>query len=72
MGKVYDITNRGFLLLKSDHAPNSGAAVCDKKGRKIGAVVKVFGPVKEPYVSVRPTNKKDVGLGIIGNDLYVE
>ena len=59
----------GSLLVRSHFAPGLGAGVVDKRSRPLGKVVKVFGPVKEPFASVRPRGK--VPLSILGSDVYL-
>jgi RNA-binding protein len=43
--------------------------VVDKRNRPVGKVVKIFGPVKEPFAAVRPNTK--VPLSVLGSDVYV-
>ena len=55
--------------MRSQFAPASGVRVVDKRNRPLGKVVKVFGPVKEPFLSVRPDGK--VPLSVLGSDVFV-
>ncbi len=45
-----------------------GAPVCDYKLRNVGVVNNILGPVKTPYVSVKPVPNFDGGLD--GRVLY--
>ena len=42
--------------------PIIGAPVCDYKLRNVGVVNNILGPVKTPYVSVKPLPNVDGGL----------
>jgi RNA-binding protein len=45
--------------------------VLDKKAQEVGNIIDVFGPVKEPYVAVRP--KRDFNTSnLIGQMLYLK
>jgi rRNA processing protein Gar1 len=44
----------GRIVIRANKAPRIKSAVYDSRGRKVGHVVRVFGPVKRPYVSVQP------------------
>lgn len=41
----------------------------DRRHRPLGKVVKVFGPVKEPFATIRPEVK--VTLSLLSSDVYV-
>ncbi len=57
------------MLVRAQFAPHYGARVVDKRNRPVGKVVKVFGPVREPFASVRPEGK--VALSVLGSDVFV-
>ena len=44
-----------ILRLEGSQLPASSAPVCDYKLARVGFVNSILGPVKNPYVSVRPT-----------------
>lgn len=50
------ITPSGLLTARASdpRAPAEGATVTDLQGRLHGRVVRVFGPVARPYLSIRP------------------
>jgi rRNA processing protein Gar1 len=50
---VVAVTAEGGLTLRGKELP-VGTIIRDPKGRFTGRVVKVFGPVSNPYLSVRP------------------
>ena len=60
-------------IIKSSHTPTSGGIVFDSNKNKIGKVNYVFGPTKQPYVSIR--HVKSVNHDVIkrnyGEKLFV-
>ena len=61
LGKILHVSKRGSLILRTDKTPPIGphALVLDKEANKIGTILDVFGPVKNPYVSIRPYEDVD-------------
>ena len=53
IGKVAQLGDRGELLLPVEKKIEPGTTVCDARGRRIGRVSDLFGPVSEPWVAVR-------------------
>jgi len=52
-GKVLHVTKGKMILVKANTAPPINSKVFDSKGREVGYVYDVFGPVKAPYVLVK-------------------
>lgn len=69
LGVVENIAHDGSLLVRSVFAPSNGIEVLDRRHRSIGRVVRVFGPTKEPIVSVRPA--RAAALSLIGAEVFV-
>jgi len=69
LGVVENVAYDGSVLVRSEFPPSLGARVVDKRHRPLGKVVKVFGPVKEPFATIRPEAK--VALSLLGSDVYV-
>jgi len=69
LGVVENVAYDGSILVRSQFPPSMGAAVVDKRHRPLGKVVKVFGPVKEPFATIRPERK--VTLSLLNSDVYV-
>ena len=61
LGKVLHLSKSGNLLLRLEQypVPIIGAQVCDYKLRSVGVVNNILGPVKTPYVSVKPVASVD-------------
>lgn len=70
LGIVQDVSHDGRLIVKARFAPRNGETVRDNLKVKIGRVARVFGPVRAPYVAIRP--EKDMKtLAILGKEAYV-
>jgi RNA-binding protein len=72
LGKVLHISNRGRIILRSHQSPALGLPVFSPDKKKIGQVHDVFGPTKDPYISVktRANNSKNLE-NRVGETLYV-
>jgi len=53
LGKYIHTTPQGLAILKLKIVPSIGEGVIDEKGRQIGQIADVFGPVASPYGSVK-------------------
>ena len=64
LGKVMHLSKSGNLILRLEQnpVPVIGAQVCDYKLRSIGVVNNILGPVKAPYISVKPAANIDGAL----------
>jgi rRNA processing protein Gar1 len=69
LGVVENIAHDGSLLVRSEFAPARGAEVLDRRNRPLGRVTRVFGPVKEPFASVRPA--VPAAPSLVGADVFV-
>jgi RNA-binding protein len=72
LGKVLHVSKRGSLILRTDKTPPTGpkALVLDKEANRIGTVLDVFGPVNNPYVSIRLYEGIDAQR-LVGQPLYL-
>ena len=73
LGKVLHISKRGSIILRTDRTPPVGSRsiVLNKKAQEIGTIIDVFGPVKEPYVAIRPKRDFDTSK-LVGQMLYLK
>jgi RNA-binding protein len=70
LGKVLHISRRGAVILRTDKTPPIGAQVVDKSVDVIGTITDIFGPVKEPYISIRA--KEGVNTAkLVGQPVYL-
>ena len=70
LGHVENIAYDGSVLVRAAFAPNRGMVVVDRRKRPVGRIVKVFGPVKEPFATVRTDGRP--GIGLIGSEVFIE
>ncbi len=71
LGVVQDISHDGKLIIKARFAPRMREPVRDNLKAEVGRVVKVFGPVRSPYVAIEP--KKELKtLAVLGKEVYVQ
>lgn len=70
------VTPTGSLTLRAPSAEvvPEGTIVSDEQGHFHGRVVRVFGPVERPYLSVRPRRvvSAEEGLSLLGHSLRVD
>ena len=63
LGNILHLANSGKLIVKTTKTPPAGAFVFTNDKNKIGRVGGIFGPVKNPYVSInlyKSVNKRDL------------
>ncbi|MFW9958853.1 MAG: H/ACA ribonucleoprotein complex subunit GAR1 [Candidatus Odinarchaeota archaeon] len=72
LGTVLQISHRGTIIVRTEKVPPVGdkSIVFDKRAQEIGIIVDVFGPVKHPYVAIRPNKEFDTKK-LIGQVLYM-
>jgi RNA-binding protein len=70
LGKVVNVTRRGQALVRGTGKPRLGARVTDGRGRDVGRVQDLIGPVREPYVIVAPHRGLDPKQ-VMGHELYL-
>ncbi|MCE5214400.1 MAG: Gar1/Naf1 family protein [Methanobacterium sp.] len=72
IGSISHISNRGRLIVRSNLTPGFGMSVFLKNKKKVGNVSDVFGPTKEPYISIKVHAKNSRNLEYrVGETLYV-
>ena len=59
----------GRLIVKLIQETRVGAVVADEKGRRLGKVIELIGPVKSPYASVALMTSR---LGKSGDPVFLE
>lgn len=70
LGRVSHYAKQGFLILRTGWVPNLNDRVVDKDLNMVGVVKDVFGPVKAPYVAVKPRVRNPEEY--VGAVLYVD
>jgi len=71
LGNVQEVTVDGNLVVCADFTPRIRDKVWDNRKRLVGSVVRIFGPVDSPYVTVEPTGDTSL-LSVTGKQLYID
>jgi len=58
VGVLLHQARSGRLIFRLTREIKPGAALVDEKGRKLGKVVELIGPVRAPYASVVPATSR--------------
>nr|WP_319373190.1 H/ACA ribonucleoprotein complex subunit GAR1 [uncultured Methanobacterium sp.] len=53
LGSILHLSNRERVILRSNQTPALGLSVFNSRKEKIGFIHDVFGPTKDPYISVK-------------------
>ncbi|MCG2828861.1 Gar1/Naf1 family protein [Methanothermobacter sp. K4] len=54
LGNISHVSSKGRIIVRSTRTPQLGAPVFTSEGRMIGKVHDIFGPTRNPYISVKP------------------
>ena len=72
LGNISHISSRGRVIVRSNQTPGFGLAVFLKNNKRFGNISDVFGPTKEPYISIKVNAKNSKNLDYrVGETLYV-
>jgi RNA-binding protein len=66
-GVILHLAKSGRLIVSLSKAVQTGAVLLDDRGKKLGTVVELIGPVKSPYASVMLTTSR---IGHKGDLIY--
>jgi len=55
LGRVLHLSNNRHLVLRTKVKVKTKSPVLDEKLTQVGLIFDVFGPIDNPYVSIRPT-----------------
>ena len=69
LGTVSEITSDGRVVVQTTTPPDMGGPVFDARNRRIGKIVRIFGPVDRPFVSVRVDDRF---ISLAGAELYTQ
>lgn len=69
VGSIVHQAKSGRLVVKLSREVRAGAYLLDEKGKKLGRIVELIGPVKAPYASVAVSTSR---LGKQGDGAFVE
>ncbi len=72
LGNILHLSNRGRIILRSHQTPALGLTVFNSRKTKIGFIHDVFGPTKDPYISVKIDAKNSKNFeNRVGDSIYV-
>jgi RNA-binding protein len=71
LGNIQEVTFDGKLIVRGAFAPQPRSRISDNRQKPVGRVIKVFGPVSAPYVTVEPVGELSL-LSAVGKQVYVE
>ena len=69
LGTVTHITGSGKLILRTKVKVKTGMKIVDEELVSVGKIVDVFGPIKNPYVSIDSTIPDPSRC--VGHPLYI-
>ena len=69
LGYVETVSGEGRFVVKADSVPEINETVFDAKGKRMGTVKRIFGPVEGPYVTVNAEDGMDL-TDITGMKIY--
>jgi RNA-binding protein len=70
IGKIDDIIFNGRFIIRTTFTPKIGATVVDKHKHVLGKIIQIIGPVKKPYVTIKPKKDLKATFDLIGVDVY--
>jgi len=70
LGSVLHKSSQGKLIVRADFAPTLSSVVVSSTLDRVGTVFDVFGPIRKPYVSVKPF-KGTKSEQLLGKNLYL-
>ena len=74
IGRVLHISSSRNIVVKSVIkiiSDPKGEKVYDKKGRHIGEIIDVIGPLRKPYILIKPIISLEEAEKLVGKRLYI-
>jgi rRNA processing protein Gar1 len=69
LGIVSELSSDGRAVTIAAEPPEMGDPVFNADKRKVGKIIRIFGPVDKPYVSVKADNPSEITVGM---GLYIQ
>jgi RNA-binding protein len=69
VGYVLRVSRSRRVIVKLEKEVKEGRTLYDERGRKVGKVIEVFGPIRAPYASLQPLT--DRLRGLIGRKVFI-
>ncbi|WP_455393112.1 H/ACA ribonucleoprotein complex subunit GAR1 [[Eubacterium] cellulosolvens] len=71
LGKIDDIIFDGRFIIRTTFKPKIGVTVVNKHKQKLGTIAQIIGPVKKPYVTIKPVKDLKSTFDLVGTDVYL-
>jgi len=71
VGKIKDISYTGNLVARGEFAPRLGSQVFTSN-KPLGKVVNIYGPVSRPFITIKPVDKGQTLIDLVGKDIYLK
>ena len=71
IGKIDDIIFDGRILVRTTFKPKIGTIVINKHKQELGKISQIIGPVKKPYITIKPKKELKSTFNLIGTDVYI-
>jgi len=71
VGKIDDIIFDGKFIVRTTFRPKIGLTVVNKHKQKIGTISQIIGPVKKPFITIKPMNDLKSTFNLIGTEIYL-
>jgi rRNA processing protein Gar1 len=73
LGNIVELGYNGLVLVRAETVPRANAEVVDSRMKPVGRVVRIFGPVGKPFVTVRPQGRdSELLVGLLGKEVYLK
>jgi rRNA processing protein Gar1 len=72
VGKIDDIIYDGKFLVRTNFKPKIGTRVVNKRNMIIGKITQIIGPIKNPYITIKPQKDLKSTFQLIGMEIYIK
>jgi len=72
LGRIVGFSTGGTIIVRASSSPGLGVVLCDIRGRDLGRVIRITGPVGSPFLVLKPFDKTPEGtVRLIGKDVVL-
>jgi len=55
LGRILHYTTNHFWVIRAENPAGPGTPALDKQLKQVGTVQEIIGPVKQPYLTIKPS-----------------